>query len=354
MSITCLLLFPEDVIVDPLVSVVIAVYNYEQYVGETLVSILDQTLADFECIIVDDASTDKTAEVIRSFRDPRIRYLRNERNLGQTASLNRGIGVARGRYVARIDADDIAFPERLKLQADFLDRNSGVGLVGTWLQSVDERKRLIRRSRYPLMPDIYRLFLQNLFNWPCLTHPTVMVRREVFQRVGMYDEQYFISQDYDLWLRIARFYPVRNIGRILLHYREHGASLSRSKKQKTRAEVRQILDANVRFFLPAAIEADRLILVRLFLFEKQENAAAGKRALLLLDSLLDAVSRQCLPAGEHRLHYLKTMARLFYAPRLFSSNPLETLRIVIASLRSGNRGIFNYRFLKALAHALLG
>ncbi|MFH1281198.1 MAG: glycosyltransferase [Candidatus Omnitrophota bacterium] len=337
---------------EPLVSVVMTVYNYQDYVGESIQSILSQSFADFEFIIIDDASIDKTSQAVNSFQDKRIRYIRNERNIGQTKSLNKGIGVARGKYIARIDADDIAFPKRLELQVEFLERNPSVGVVGTWLQSVDQNKKLIRKSRYPLMPSLPRLLLLNLFNWPCLTHPTVMIRKDVFAKTGLYNESYFISQDYDLWLRISRHYPVRNIPHIMLNYREHSNSLSRAKRGSTREEVRQIIIANVRFFLPDLGEKEYDSLVRLLMFERQLDPYTGKVAFNFLDILLDSLKNKAVNINSKELIYFKKMARLFYAPRLFLTNPVMALGIMAKALRGGNRGVFSFRFAKSVGHAI--
>jgi glycosyltransferase involved in cell wall biosynthesis len=337
----------------PLVSVVMTVYNYENFVQDSIKSILSQSFSDFEFIIVDDASTDKTAEVVDSFKDSRIRYIRNSSNIGQTKSLNKAIQLSQGKYIARIDADDMAFPERLKLQVEFMERNPKVAVVGTWLQSVDENKVLIRESRYPLLPDLARLLLLNLLNWPCLTHPTVMIRKAVFDKIGLYDESYYISQDYDLWLRIARNYPVRNIPRILLVYREHCGSLSRSKKEKTRQEVRQIIVSNLSFFLPGIEEKDRESLVRFLMFERQPDALAGRTVFKSLDMLLDSLQNAPYKLSQKELNYLKKIARLNYSPRLITTNPIIALGIILKSLRSGNRGVFSFRFLKAIGHAIL-
>ena len=337
----------------PLVSVVMTVYNYENFVKDSIQSILAQSFSDFEFIIVDDASTDETAEVVKSFKDQRIRYIRNSSNIGQTKSLNKAIRIAQGKYIARLDADDMAFPERLKLQVKFMERNLQVGVVGTWLQSVDENKILIRESRYPLLPDLPRLLLLNLLNWPCLTHPSVMIRRAVFDKIGLYDESYYISQDYDLWLRIARHYPIRNIPRILLVYREHRGSLSRSKQEKTRQEVRQIIISNLSFFLPGIEEKDRESLVNFLMFERQSNALAGRTVFKLLDMLLDSLRNMPHKISQNELSYLKKMARLNYSPRLMVTNPIMALGIILKSLRSGNRGVFSFRFLKAIGHAIL-
>jgi len=340
---------------EPLVSVVMTVYNYERYVAESIESILAQTFRDFEFIIIDDASSDSTQKVISGFIDRRIVFVRNDENLGQTRSLNKALRLARGTYIARIDGDDVSFPDRLKRQVDFLERNPRVGVVGTWLQSVDERNRLIRKSRYPVIPTLGRLLFLNLFNWPCLTHPTVMVRKGCFETVGPYNEQYRISQDYDLWLRVARKFRMRNIPHILLNYREHRQSLSHSRKNKTRQEVRQIVVSNVRHFLPGIDSRAQERLVNLLMFDPQPDSSSAQEVFEVLDKFLASVqahvgSELAYP-GE--LAYLKKMARVLYLPRLFGTNPRTALGELLRATRTGNRWLFSSRFAKAIGHAIL-
>jgi glycosyltransferase involved in cell wall biosynthesis len=122
----------------PKVSVVMSVYNGEKYLCEAIDSILNQTFENFEFLIVNDGSTDRTLEILQSYRDPRIKVINNERNIGLTASLNKGLKIAKGEYVARMDADDVSFPHRLEQQKAFLDRNPRVAMVGSWAEVIDE------------------------------------------------------------------------------------------------------------------------------------------------------------------------------------------------------------------------
>jgi GT2 family glycosyltransferase len=331
------------------------VYNYEKFIGDSIESILSQTFSNFEFIIVNDASTDRTEEVINSYKDKRIIYIRNETNIGQTKSLNKGIRAARGKYLARMDSDDMAFPQRLSMQVEFMEKNPKIGVVGAWLQSVDERNRLIRKSRYPAKPTLVRLLLLNLLNWPCLTHPTVMMRKEVFDCVGGYDERYFISQDYDLWLRIARKYPLRNIPCILLSYREHRHSLSRSKKERTKQEVKDIVRSNVRFFMPDLPHQDCDSLVKLLMFEKQKDPASGEKAFEILDTFFESVKKQSVDDCiiEKEFAYLKDIARMFYLPQLIVTNPRMAVKTFMGLLRPRGKWFFSLRFTKAIGHAIL-
>lgn len=214
---------------DAKVTVLMAVYNGDAYLPEAVRSILDQSYGDFEFLIVDDASTDRSVEVVESFGDPRIRLLRNGRNLGLAASLNRGLEVASGDYIARMDGDDISAKDRLKAQVDLLDRDPRVGACGTWIRHIGAETVI----RYYAAPDILKCIL--LFD-PPMAHPTVMFRRRQFIRNGLrYDGAYRRSQDYELWARASEYTEYTNIPKVLLYYRyadEDGNASVRSKNEE--------------------------------------------------------------------------------------------------------------------------
>jgi len=210
----------------PRVTVLMAVHNGERFVRDAVASILDQTLPDFEFLVVDDASTDRTVEIVESFADPRIRLLRNERNLGQVPSLNRGLREARGELVARIDADDVSLPRRLERQVAVLDAEPQVGLVGAWMDVVDERDRLVTELD-ARMDDTVRFVFETLRMNVLIAHPAATYRREPVLLLGGYDERTGPAEDKDLWRRLllqgwdARIVPER-----LVVYRLHDAQLS--------------------------------------------------------------------------------------------------------------------------------
>lgn len=187
---------------EPLVSVVMAVYNGMPYLREAVDSVLAQTFRDFELVIVDDGSTDGTVDCVRSYGDARIRRWLSERNIGQTRALNLGLTMSRGRYIARLDADDVCRPDRLQRQVDVLEGRPEVAVLGTWMHSIDARGNttaLVKREW-----DDPGTYVGWLLTEVCpVWHPTVMFRREVVAAVGGYDETFRIAQDYDLWIRLA-------------------------------------------------------------------------------------------------------------------------------------------------------
>lgn len=205
----------------PRVSVVMSVYNEERYLSEAVESILQQTFGDFEFIIVDDGSVDRTSAVLRGYHDSRMKVYQQE-NRGQSSALNRGIRLASGDYVARMDADDISLPERLERQVRFLDTYPEIALVGTWCVKVDARTGRHWIQSLPEDDANIRRFMtvDNPF-----IHSSTMIRKSVLDEVGLYDEG-LIWQDYELWVRIARNHRMANISEPLVIRRKHPESLT--------------------------------------------------------------------------------------------------------------------------------
>ena len=201
------------------------VYNGEKYLKEAVESVLEQTLSDFELIIVDDCSTDATSEIIAGFSDSRIVYLRNEKNLKISDALNRGISAAVGEYIARMDADDISMPERFEIQARFLDKNPDVSVVGCGIElfgaGIAPSFRRFSATKTDMEADL-------IFSSP-LAHPSVMFRRSLFWKEGFYyDPEFNGMEDYDLFWRISRKHRLSSVPDILLRYRLHGGQITQN------------------------------------------------------------------------------------------------------------------------------
>jgi len=270
------------------VSVVLAVHNGRPYLTEAIDSVLAQTFAEFELIVVDDASTDDTWELLEGYaaREQRIVLLRNEVNIGQTRSLNRGLDAAGGRYVARMDADDVALPERLAAQVAFLDHHAEVGVLGTAGRFIDEVGRnwgLFRPPETDLQIRWY-MMLENAF-----AHPTVMLRSDVLNRAGLrYDPSFRVSQDYDLWSRLLRFTRAANLRAPLLKYRLHSRSMTHTQADVMRHDFGQVALRVIRAELPgfaiAAEDVERLVGLTL----RQADGVLGTQMqLALVAKLLD-------------------------------------------------------------------
>lgn len=203
----------------PAVSVVMPAYNAERFLTEAIDSILAQSLKDFELIIINDASADLTKEIIMSCRakDPRIIYLENETNLGVHETLNAGLHQARGEFIARMDADDIAEPQRLEKQVTFLRSNSDAIVCGTFLQMIDETGRVIGKRIYETTDAGIK---KGILRGSPFAHPSVMIRRETLAAHALrYSGAYPYAEDYDLWLRLMSFGKFFNLGEPLLRYR---------------------------------------------------------------------------------------------------------------------------------------
>jgi glycosyltransferase involved in cell wall biosynthesis len=226
----------------PAVTVLLAVFNGAPLLRASIGSILAQSFADLELLVVDDGSTDETGKILNECKDGRLRVLKNERNLGLTRSLNRGLGEARGKFVARQDADDFSMPRRLEKQVGFLCRHPEVQLLGTCAWRTDSEGRITGPNDLPGTHDAIR--------WASVTdnpflHTSVMFRREiVLGRFGGYNERYTICQDFELWNRIAARHPVANLRTRLVRMREHASSMTRTQSAETTDEMERIFAAN--------------------------------------------------------------------------------------------------------------
>lgn len=211
--------------VPPKVSVVLPAFNGEALLNDAIQSVLSQTMADFELIVLDDGSTDNTWALVQTLSDPRIRSYHHD-NMGLPATLNRGIALARGRYIARLDHDDLMIPSRLEAQSRYLDTNPDIALLGTAAQIYAGAQPTERYHRHPTSSKALRLCL--LFDNP-FVHASIMFRREAIAAIGGYstDRSRLPPEDYELWSRVARVHGVANLEEVLTIYREVPGSLSR-------------------------------------------------------------------------------------------------------------------------------
>ena len=184
----------------PKVTVLMSVYNGEEYLREAIESILNQTFEDFEFLIINDGSTDSSRDIVLSYRDPRAKLIDNEVNIGLTRSLNRGLELARGEYIARMDADDVSLAERLEKQVSYLETRPEIGVLGTWVKYIDGYGRSIKEMHPPMGPDLIKWSL--LFG-NRLVHSSVMIQSAILEQVGTYSNEMIVAQDYDLWVRVS-------------------------------------------------------------------------------------------------------------------------------------------------------
>lgn len=213
----------------PKISVVLCVYNGSDFIFNSIKSILDQSFHDFELIVVDDASNDSTQSILGNIDDPRIILVRNEVNIGLTKSINKAINFARGQYIARQDADDESMPDRLEKQYHYMEANPSIGLLGTFAEFFDDAKSIIGNWVMPVTNlDINNaLPAGNVF-----CHGSVMIRRSVLEKSGLYREKFRFTQDYELWLRIAEHAQLANLDQFLYKMYRGKNTISRTKLEQ--------------------------------------------------------------------------------------------------------------------------
>ncbi len=207
----------------PKITVLLSVFNDERYIGKAIKSILKQTFTDFELLIIDDCSTDKTRDIILGYKDPRIRLIKTEKNIGITRSLNKGLKMAKGKYIARLDSDDISCPKRLEKQLSFLENNKSYAMVGSCTEVIDEGGEHIE---YWNQEESAELIFYTLSYRDCLTSSSVMFDKKIVDSLGGYDESCDRAEDFELWYRISRKYRIYTIPEYLVKYRERKDSHS--------------------------------------------------------------------------------------------------------------------------------
>jgi glycosyltransferase involved in cell wall biosynthesis len=215
-----------------LVSVILPCFNAELYIAEAIQSILEQTYTNFELIVLDDGSTDNTKSVIRKFNDLRIKLYTENQNKGIVYQLNKGLKIANGEYIARMDADDISYPERIQKQVSFLEEpeNRAIEILGTDAISIGlSQKRIIHQNYLPKQ-------ISFMLNFKCpILHPTVMMRSSILKKGFRYEEEYLFAEDFAMWRKLDNGSNIAILNEILLNYRIHNkqtnADISRLNTQ---------------------------------------------------------------------------------------------------------------------------
>lgn len=219
------------------ITVLLPVFNAGCHLEETIKSLLRQTFSSFEILVINDGSTDNSGAIIRSIGDKRIRLIENSNNRGVADTLNRGIKLATGRYIVRMDADDVCMPTRLEKQWHFMEAHPEVGISGTWIRYFGEQPPLLERK--PAESEVIKAYI--LFDTP-LFHPTVIMRKSFLNQYALrYDAAFHRTEDYDLWSRAARFFPLGNIPEPLLKFRCHGKSVTSTATLSMRMQTLEIM-----------------------------------------------------------------------------------------------------------------
>jgi len=207
----------------PILSVVLPIWNGQNFIADAISSVLLQSFKDFELLVLDDGSDDSSVEICQQFTDPRIRVISHPGRQGIVKTLNRGIAISAGKYIARIDGDDLAVNSRFEKQVQFLEEHSDYGLVGSWMETFGERKTT---WKYPTGDTAIRLAM--LFNNP-FGHPSVMFRRDWDHgEPGYYDEAFAYAEDFEYWVRISALWKCENLPEALTLYRTHPSQSTKS------------------------------------------------------------------------------------------------------------------------------
>lgn len=237
----------------PLLSFIVLSYNYQDYIGTTIRSIIEQTVQDFEIVVVDDCSTDQSVSIVRSFGDPRIRLLVNERNIGGSGSYNVAVQAARGTWLVNLDADDWIVPEKCKAQLDALDADPQIDIIGSWVRVVDTsgapHPQAEVTEQFVNRPHKLNL-VENWIGQNALCRSTTMVRRSAHLRIGLDDTQMVRAPDYELWTRaLAAGCRFGLVPEKLTNYRLHSRGVTHADPVGTLLE---LVYAMVRNLAPLA------------------------------------------------------------------------------------------------------
>jgi glycosyltransferase involved in cell wall biosynthesis len=312
-------------LVGPRVTVLMPVYNGERFLIEAIDSILRQSFRHFEFLIIDDGSSDNSAAIIAAYTDPRIRFIRNEKNMGITATLNKGIGLATCELVARMDADDISHPQRLQKQFGYMMRHPQCALLSTWARVVNEDKKFVRLERYRSNFYYYNLTFEC---W--MYHPTIMFRISPVKQIGAYSMPY--SEDYDLFWKVSTRFLIANLCEPLVDYRLSSTSLNTVLK-KTEYEVanEQNVLRNIRFYMGADFQLSPLCLECLRHNFKPILNHYSLQTVLESLSILDAITEKILET-ENVNRDVKSIRRARYFKRKFILDELSKALPLLAGV----------------------
>lgn len=223
----------------PLVSVIIPVYNAEKFLANAILSVIGQSYNNLEIIIINDCSADSSFSILKQFqqKDQRIIILENNDNLGISKTLNKGIVSSKGKYIARMDADDVCFKDRIEKQVNFLEQNLNIAICGGSFLKIDEHDKVIGKISYPVNDAELRAEL--LFYCP-FAHPTMMIRKSSLDATGLYNDL-APAEDYELWLQMAEKFEIANLPQNLIYYRVHANNSTIVQRNKMNSVLQRIV-----------------------------------------------------------------------------------------------------------------
>lgn len=237
----------------PRISVIMSVYNSAPFLREAVDSILNQTFGDFEFLIVDDKSTDGSLEILKSYSDNRVQIFENQENIGLTKSLNILLKIAKGEFIARMDADDISLPKRFEKQINYFENNKKVILLGAQYKLIGNDSII---SNFPLK---HNAIAANLIFENCFAHPATIFKRKIDTQV-LYNDNYEVAQDYELWTRLVFKGIVNNLSEALIIYRQHDTNIGKTKsilQTKNTQSIKQEYQKKVLKVVPFYLTSDQ-------------------------------------------------------------------------------------------------
>jgi glycosyltransferase involved in cell wall biosynthesis len=318
--------------VEARITVLMPVYNAERFLREAMDSILNQSFHYFEFLIIDDGSTDNSVAIVQSYDDSRITFVRNERNLGISETLNRGIALAKSDLIARMDADDISNPYRLQKQYNYMATHPKCALLSTWARVLTEDKKYVRLEKYRSLYYYYNLTFEC---W--IYHPTVMFRRKAVCDVGMYSMPY--SEDYDLFWKVSTKYQIGNLSEPLVNYRLSPTSLNTvlKKEQYDIANEQNVL-RNIRYYMGEDFQISKPCLECLrHNFEpiiQGNNIKEALESLEILDAITEKILQKDNPNRDEKvLREARYYKRKFIITELSKAFPMLKALLFLSRTR---------------------
>ncbi|MGD9200031.1 MAG: glycosyltransferase [Chitinispirillia bacterium] len=331
-----------------------AVYNGEKYLQESIEGILNQTYTNFEFLIINDCSTDNTSEILASYEDPRISIFVNKQNLGLTRSLNIGLRLARGIYIARQDVDDISLPIRLEKQVDFIERNSRFALLGTGIAVINEYKEIMYEKIFPEDPLLLRWHM--LFK-TTIAHSSVMFHKEKVRQIGGYDSSLKFAQDYDLWSRLILKYDIATLPEILILLRNHKDNISLKYGEKQQQVAIKCMSQNISKIvlreIPLNIIRDLRTIMTMGILDSKKNL---HKAIKLYECIYLKVIHEWKPNKNITLKikkdYLNTMKIIILNHS--DSQRLLALQSILTIFFIDLKALFSLKILLCIIKIFLG
>lgn len=330
----------------PKISVVMPAYNADKYIAEAIDSILCQTYTDFEFIIINDGSTDNTEDIILSYKDERIVYLKNEKNMGIVYTLNRGLDIAKGEYIARMDSDDISLPTRFKEQIKYLEKHKNIAVLGTAINIFGEE---IDRYTF-IFSHNPKIAKAELFFNPSLAHPTVMIRKTILDSFNLrYEEDYKDMEDFRLWWRISQYGNIVSLKTPLLNYRRHKSQITASYSPEHKERAENFLLERISIFNITYSDNE---FNSLFKYKMNEHSNINSDDIENLISLFKKFLIRNKKIGYFSKYYLKKVLSLaiLYSISFLKSSNVEKSKLQTYAFKNGV--LSTELFLKIMFHRI--